>query len=331
MMHRWVLAARPAPDITDATLRYEEAPVPEPAEGEALVRNLYLSLDPTNRGWMNEAATYLPPVPLGDTMRGLTVGRVERSRSDALAEGDLVQGLGGFAEYAVAPAKTWTKLPPGVEPTLALGVLGHIGLTAYFGLHDVGQAKPGETVLVSAAAGATGSLVCQLAKHHGCRVVGVAGGPDKCAYLTRELGIDAAVDYKSGESLGKAIAAASPKGVDVFFDNVGGPVLDAALANLALRGRVVLCGAISQYNAAEVVGPRNYLNLIARRGRIEGFVVLDYLRRANEALAVLVPLVAAGKLRLRLDIVDGLENASRALRRLFDGTNEGKLLIRLTA
>lgn len=212
---------------------------------------------------------------------------------------------------------------------MALGVLGHIGITAYFGLLDVGKPKKGETVLVSAAAGATGSLVAQIAKLKGCRVVGTAGGPDKCAYLTDKLGIDAAIDYKNTPHLTKAIAEACPDGVHVYFDNVGGKALDAALANLAMRGRVVLCGAISQYNLEETVGPKNYLALLVRRGRMEGFIVLDYLARAPEAMAEMAPWVTSGKLELRLEIVDGLEHAASALRRLFDGNKKGKLLVKI--
>lgn len=325
----WILSKRPDPEITDETLKLEVRAVPEPDEGALLVRNTYLSLDPTNRGWMGEEPTYLPPVALGDVMRGITVGRVAMSRAPGFAEGDLVQGLGGFADYAVAPAKAWTKLPPGVDATLALGVLGHIGLTAYFGLLEIGKPEAGDTVLVSAAAGATGSLVCQIAKLQGCRVVGTAGGPDKCAYLTDQLGIDAAIDYKSTPHLTKAIAEACPRGVDVFFDNVGGAVLDAALANLAMRGRVVLCGAISQYNRTETEGPKNYLALLVRRGTMQGFIVLDYTSRAPEAAAAMMPWIAAGKLKLRLDIVDGLENAASALHRLFDGDKQGKLLVKI--
>ena len=325
----WILSERPDPNITDATLTLEERPVGEPEDGEVLVRNLYLSLDPTNRGWMGEEPTYLPPIPLGETMRGITVGRVEKSRSPELKEGDMVQGLGGFADYAVAPASAWTKVPAGVDPTMALGVFGHIGLTAYFGLLEIGKPKEGDTVLVSAAAGATGSLVAQIAKLKGCRVVGTAGGPDKCRYLTEELGIDAAIDYKNTKHLTRAVAEACPQGVNVFFDNVGGEVLDAALANLAMHGRVVLCGAISQYNEAAVVGPKNDLALLVRRASMEGFIVLDYTQRAPEAVAALLPWVTEGKLELRLDIVDGLEHASTALRRLFDGTKKGKLLLKI--
>ncbi len=325
----WILAARPDTNITDDTLKLEERDVPEPGEGEVLVRNTYLSLDPTNRGWMNDEAGYLPPLALGDIMRGITAGKVVKSNAEGFAEGDLVTGLGGFSDYGVGPAQGWTKLPPGVDETMALGVLGHIGLTAYFGLLEVGQPKEGETVLVSAAAGATGSLVAQIAKVKGCRVVGIAGGPEKCKFLTEELGLDAAVDYKNADNITKAIAEACPDGVDVFFDNVGGPILDAALANLAMRGRVVLCGAISQYNKKETKGPDNYLALLVRRGKMEGFIVLDYMSRAAEAAGAMLPWIQAGKLALKLDIVDGLESAAPALNRLFTGANKGKLLVKI--
>ncbi|MCB9594861.1 MAG: NADP-dependent oxidoreductase [Sandaracinaceae bacterium] len=323
----FLLEKRPDPDITDETLRLEERPVPEPADGEVLVRNTWLSLDPTNRSWMNAQATYLPPIPLGHVMRGITAGRVVASRFEGLEEGALVSGMGGFADYAALPGKSLTRIPDGVDPRAALSVLGHIGLTAYFGLLDVGRPKEGDTVLVSAAAGATGSLVGQIAKLHGCRVVGTAGSDEKCAWLTDELGFDAAINYRKTPDLTRAVREACPKRVDVFFDNVGGAILDAALASLAMRGRVVVCGGISQYNAKKVAGPSNYLALVVARGRMEGFVVLDYLPRANEALAALVPWLQRGELKSRYHVVEGLENAASALQLLFEGGNQGKLLV----
>ncbi|MFK7987993.1 MAG: NADP-dependent oxidoreductase [Sandaracinaceae bacterium] len=328
--HRaFLLHERPEPDLTDRTLKWVELPRPQPDDGQVLIKNEWLSLDPTNRSWMNEQATYLPPIPLGEVMRGITVGRVVTSRFDGLEEGTLVSAMGGFAEYGVVDGKTATPIPDGVDPRAALAVLGHIGLTAYFGLLDVGRPKEGDTVLVSAAAGATGSLVGQIAKLSGCRVVGTAGSDEKCAWLTDELGFDAAINYKTTPDLGAAVRDACPKRIDVFFDNVGGDILDVALANLAMRGTVVVCGGISQYNAATVQGPSNYLALVVIRGRMEGFVVLDYLSRAPEALAALVPWLQSGKLKQRYHVVEGLENAASALRLLFEGGNKGKLLVQV--
>jgi NADPH-dependent curcumin reductase CurA len=327
MNRQLLLAKRPSGRVDNTTLELVERPIPEPGDGQVVIRNLLLSLDPTNRVWMNEADSYLPAVEIGAVMRGIAAGRVVASRAKGFAEGDLVSGVTGWCDYAAIDASQVNKIPPGVPLSAALSVFGHIGLTAYFGLLEVGAPKKGETVLVSGAAGATGSLVGQIAKLQGCRVVGTAGGPDKCAWL-RDLGFDAAIDYKSAE-LNEAVASACPNGIDVFFDNVGGPILDVALAHLALRGRVVLCGAISQYNASEPKGPAGYLNLIPKRGRMEGFIVLDYLARALEAIGPLATWVQQGKLRYKVDIVDGLEQAPSALNRLFDGKNDGKLLVRV--
>ena len=325
----FLLEERPDPEITERTLRMVERDVPEPAEGEVLVRNTWLSLDPTNRSWMNAQATYLPAIPLGEPMRGLTVGRVVKSRFDGVAEGSLVSGLGGFSDYGVMSGKGASSVPEGLDPRAALSVLGHIGLTAYFGLMEIGRPEEGNTVLVSAAAGATGSLVGQIAKLSGCRVVGTAGSDEKCRWLTEELGFDAAINYKTTEDLSAAVREACPRRVDVFFDNVGGAILDAGLANLAMKARVVVCGGISQYNAPKVQGPSNYLALIVCRARMEGFVVLDYASRAGEALTALVPWLQQGKLKQRYHVVEGLENAHSALRLLFDGGNQGKLLVKI--
>lgn len=328
MNRQLLLAKRPSGRVDDSTLRLSEAPVPEPKEGQVVVRNLMLSLDPTNRVWMNEADSYLPAVEIGAVMRGIAAGRVVASRAEGFAEGDLVSGLIGWCDYAAMDADQLSKLPPDLPLSAALSVFGHIGLTAYFGMLEVGSPKAGETVLVSGAAGATGSLAAQIAKIQGCRVVGVAGGPAKCAMLREELGLDDAIDYKNA-NLHEALEATCPDGIDVFFDNVGGPVLEAALSHLALRARVVLCGAISQYNTDEPRGPASYLNLIAKRGRMEGFIVLDYIPRAAEAIGPLGRWVQEGKLRYKVDIVEGLENAPQALNRLFDGNHDGKLLVRI--
>ena len=318
--------------VEERSFRWSEEPVPElGADGEILVSNLVLSLDPTQRGWIARD-TYLPAVKIGDVMRSGAAGRVVKSRSPKYAEGDLVMGMFGWQDYAVAKtdAKSApTKVLPGVPLELAMSTLGMTGITAYFGLLEVGRPLAGQTVVVSGAAGATGSVVGQIARIQGCRVVGIAGGKDKCDWLIKEARFDAAVDYKS-EDLAARLRALCPAGIDVYFDNVGGDILDVALAQLAMHGRVVLCGAIATYNDAELrPGPKHYLNLLLKRGRMEGFLVLDYLPRAAEAVMQLWQWVQAGELKDRVDVMQGLENAPRALIRLFTGENQGKQLLRI--
>jgi NADPH-dependent curcumin reductase CurA len=324
------LAARPVGLPRESDFEIIERPIEEPREGQVLVENLYLSLDPAMRGWMDDRPSYMPPVALGDVMRGRTVGRVVESRTDAFAVGATVQGVLGWQRYALATAEELEAVPDEVPPTVALGPLGMTGLTAYFGLLDVGKPQAGETVLISGAAGAVGSVAGQIARIVGCRVVGIAGGAAKCRWLTDKLGFDAAIDYKAEQDLNRALRDACPKGVDVYFDNVGGEILNGALRCLNRRGRVVLCGAISQYNSTDpVVGPSNYLALLVQRARMEGFIIFDYRRRYGEGVKALGRWLEEGKLHYREDIVDGLENAPIALLRLFDGSNRGKLLIRI--
>jgi NADPH-dependent curcumin reductase CurA len=330
---QWLLARRPEGLVSSGDFQFVESPAPEPADGEALVKNLYLSVDPTQRGWM-AGDTYLPAVKIGEVMRSFAVGEVAESRHPAFKPGQLVQGLFGWQEWAIARPGTPsspTPVPSGVPVETAMSVLGLTGITAYFGLLDVGRPKPGETVVVSGAAGATGSAAAQIAKIAGCRVIGIAGGPEKCAYLTGELGLDGAVDHR-GANVGKALRELCPKGIDVFFDNVGGPILDMVLGQLAMRGRVVLCGGIAHYNdALPARGPANYLALVMKRGRMEGFIVLDYLARAGEAVTALSGWLRDGRLKDRVDVIQGLENAPAALLRLFEGKNQGKQLVRLAA
>jgi NADPH-dependent curcumin reductase CurA len=328
---QWVLKSRPSGMVEPANFELRESMVPEPADGEFLVQNLYLSLDPAMRTWLADVRSYVPPVQIGEVMRGACVSRVVESRNPGYEPGELVLGTFGWQDYAVSDGDGMfpvNKVPEGVAPTLPLGVLGITSLTAYFGLKEIGQARAGETVVVSGAAGATGSVAGQLAKHWGCRVIGIAGGSEKCEWLTGELGFDEAIDYKS-EDVSARLRELCPKGLDVFFDNVGGPILEAALANLARHGRIVLCGAVSNYNAEAPSGPRNYMNLLVRRARMEGFVVFDFMPRAAEALAEIVPLVTEGKIRYREDIRDGLENAPVALVDLYTGGNRGKLLVKI--
>jgi hypothetical protein len=326
---QWLLARRPDGAIKDSDFKLVETDAATPGAGEVLVRNLMLSCDPTQRGWI-AFDTYLPAVKIGEVVRSLGAGRVVASNNPDFAVGDIVSGLVGWQDYVVMnPKGQLNKLPPGAPLELAMSVLGPTGITAYFGLLDVGRPVAGETVVVSGAAGATGSVVGQIAKIKGCRAIGVAGGAEKCRWLTDESGFDAAIDYKS-ENVAARLKELCPKGVDIFFDNVGGDVLDAALARLAMRGRVVLCGGIANYNATEPPpGPKNYLNLVVVRGRMEGFLVLDYLSRAGEAVAALAGWVQAGKIKYKVDVQHGLENAPATLRRLFEGRNEGKQLLRI--
>ncbi len=330
MNRQILLAARPRGEITDDCFRLAEAPVPEPGRGEALVRNLYLSLDPTNRGWMNEQDSYLPAIPLGQVMRGGGVGRVVASNGAPFEVGDLVFGLVGWQDYCIAgPANPVTPVPPDVSPTDALSVLGITGITAYFGMLDVARPQAGETVVVSGAAGATGSVAGQIAKIQGCRVVGIAGGAPKCAWVTKDLGFDACIDYKN-EDVGARLDATCPDGIDVYFENVGGPILDEVLQRINQKARIALCGMISTYNdAVPPPGPRHLMQLVVQRARMEGFIVLDYAPRFPEAIAALSKWVEQGRIAHRVDVVDGLENAPRAIHRLFTGENTGKLLVRI--
>lgn len=328
---QWRLVSRPKGGVSTENLQWVEEQVPPLAEGEVLVRSVYLSLDPANRGWMNETASYVPPVPLGEVMRGIAIGTVVASRNPGFAPGDHVQGLLGWQEYLVTSGAGLNKLPPLPVPLIAhFGVLGHIGLTAYFGLLEVGRPKAGETLVVSAAAGAVGSLVGQIGKIAGCRVVGIAGSDDKCAWITAELGFDAAINYKK-EPVAEGLRRACPNGIDVYFENVGGAILDAVLGQVNQGARIPLCGLISMYNsAAPVPGPYAFGNILVKRVRVEGFLVMDFLDRAGEAIPKLLDWHLAGKLKYRTQIVPGLENAPAALSRLFDGSNTGKLVVQVS-
>jgi NADPH-dependent curcumin reductase CurA len=326
----WHLVRRPEGLVKDGDLELRESELPPLGEGEVLVRQELLSLDPTNRVWMNDADSYLPRLPLGAVMRGIGIGKVEQSRSAKYSPGDTVQGLLGWQKRYQGPAEGMTKLPPIPLPLEAhFGLLGHIGLTAYFGLVDIGKAKEGETLVVSAAAGAVGSLVGQIGKILGLRVVGIAGGGAKCAWLNDDLGFDAAIDYKSA-NLNQELKRLCPNGVDVYFDNVGGRVLEAVLNHINLHARIVACGMISQYNAQHPEpGPSNLGIIIGQRARIEGFIVLDFLSRAMEGALKLIGWHMSGRLQYRVDMVEGLEKAPEALNRLFSGANQGKLVVRV--
>ncbi|MCU0256309.1 MAG: NADP-dependent oxidoreductase [Vicinamibacterales bacterium] len=328
---RWLLTSRPEGRLSTANFTWDESPLPDLQDGQVLVRTLQLSLDPTNRGWANATATYLPPIPLGEVMRGIGLGVVEASRHPGFREGQLVQGLTGWQSYVVSDGRGFSAFDavPGLPMEAYLGLLGHIGATAYFGLLDIGQPKAGETLVVTGAAGAVGSIVGQIGKIVGCRVVGIAGGPEKCRWLTEDLGFDAAIDYKR-EPVQPRLRVLCKPGIDIAFENVGGDILDAVLANINLRARIVLCGLIAQYNdAVPPPGPRYLGNLLIKRARMEGFIITDYAARFPEAMAKLAEWAMAGKLKYRVDVVEGLERAPEALNKLFDGTNTGKLIVRL--
>jgi len=300
--------------------------------GQVLIKTLMLGFDPAMRGWLEDVRSYLPPVAIGEPMRASGVGQVITSRNPDLPEGALVQGLLNWQEYSVGdPAGMMPPrvLPDGVAPNMALSVFGTTSLTAYFGLLDVGEPREGETVLVSGAAGATGSVVAQIARLKGCRVIGIAGGAEKCAWLTDSCGLDGVIDYKS-EDINQRLTELCPGDVDVFFDNVGGDTLEAGINHMADFGRIVLCGAISQYNnEAPRPGPNNLMILVARRIRMQGFIVLDYLDRAEEAFANLANWVMSGDIVWREDIQEGFENVPATLQRLFDGRNQGKQLLKV--
>jgi NADPH-dependent curcumin reductase CurA len=327
---QWKLKARPTGLVSRDNFDFVEAEAPSPQAGEALVAVEYVSLDPAMRGWLNEAKSYVPPVGIGEVMRAIGVGKVVESNDAALKAGDFVTGMTGVQAFSSAPAKTWTKIDPSLLPLPRwLGIVGMPGMTAYFGLLDVGAPiEAGDTLVVSAASGAVGAVVGQIGKIHGMRVVGIAGGGDKCRYIVDELGFDAAIDYKHDDVRSK-LRAACPQGIDVYFDNVGGEILDLALANLRRKARVVLCGAISQYNSPSFVGPKNYMSLLVNRARMEGFVVFDYAARYAEAAAAIARWHKEGKLKAREDIVDGIAQFPDALNKLYRGENFGKLVLKV--
>ena len=328
--HQFRLAARPVGLPKRSDWNYTEEPARDPGPGEVLVKNHYISLDPAMRGWMNEGRSYIEPVKIGEVMRAGAVGKVVASQSPDYKPGDHVFGVLGVQEYATVNGKTLTKIDPNLAPLpVYLGALGITGLTAYFGLLEIGKPAAGETVVVSGAAGATGMVVGQIAKIKGCRAVGIAGGRDKCDYVVRELGFDACIDYKA-ENVLESLRRHCPQGINVYFDNVGGAILDAALACLARLARVVICGAISQYNATSAIqGPANYLSLLVNSARMEGFIVFNYASRYAEGVRELATWRAQGKLKTREDIVEGFQTFPETLLKLFSGENFGKLMIKV--
>jgi len=326
---RVLLASRPAGWVSEDNFRIDSAPVPQPREGEVLVKNLWLSLDPYMRGRMNEGKSYAARQEIGEVMIGGTVGEVIESKNPKFARGDQVLGMFGWQQYGLSDGKGLNKVDASRVPLPAyLGVLGMPGVTAWVGLLDICQPKAGETVVVSAASGAVGSVVGQIARLKGCRAVGIAGGKQKCEYVVKELGFDACVDYKAGR-LNDDLKAALPKGIDCYFENVGGEILDAALRRMNAFSRVAVCGLISQYNATEPYGVKNFQAILTNRIKVQGFIVSDRMELWAKALPELIGWVAAGKIKYRESITQGLENAPKAFIGLLKGENFGKQLVKL--
>jgi len=329
---QWVLRQRPRGLIQPGDLELIEAPVPELKDGEILVRTVYLSVDPTNRTWMNDAEGYLPAVPLGGVMRGLTLGVVEEGRSERFKAGDIVTtAAGGWGDYGVVKDSEASRAhrAPGLPLTANMSVMGMTGLTAWAGVTDVLKAQAGETLVISAAAGAVGSIAGQIARARGVRVIGIAGGPDKCRWLTEDLGFDAAIDYK-GEDVGDALDRLAPDGFEMNFENVGGDIMIAVFNRLKTHGRMAVCGLISAYNATRMPPSPNFSRIITHRLNVQGFLVLDYSARAREMVAEVGPLLASGQVKWKVHVDDGLEGALDSLNRLFTGDHDGKLLVRVS-
>ncbi|NNC50822.1 MAG: NADP-dependent oxidoreductase [Flaviramulus sp.] len=326
-----LLAKRPDGLPTLSTWKFEENKIPEPQEGEVLIKQHYISLDPAMRGWMREGKSYIPPVAINDVMRAGTVGEVIKANNNPkFKEGDFLSGWGGVQQYTVTNGDGYFKIDPNKAPLPKyLGIIGMPGMTAYFGILKVGELKEEDVVLVSGAAGAVGSLVGQIAKIKGCRVIGIAGGKDKCDYLVNELGFDSAIDYKN-ENVNSSLNQHCPDGIDVFFDNVGGDILDAALSNLRMHARIVICGAISQYNTtSKPKGPSNYLSLLVNRATMKGMVVFDFAEHYPEAIASYSKWLGEGKIKSKEDIYEGIENFHDTFLRLFSGEKLGKLVLKV--
>lgn len=331
---RWIFAQRPTARIEPSTFALQHSAIPEPKEGEALVRIAWLGIEPTQRNWLNANAGYTDSMQIGTVMKGAAAGQVVASRQPGLAAGTWVVGNLGWQDYAIVSTEGLhgiTQVPPGIEPRLMLGLFGSSGLTAYFGMTDIARPESGDIVLVSGAAGAVGSLAGQIAAIQGARVIGIAGGEEKGRWLVNDLGFDAAIDHRA-EAVSTRIHDLAPEGVNVFFDNVGGQILESALDNLALHARIVVCGGVSSgyTGIAAAQGPRNYMQLGFRRARMEGFIFFDYLARFPEAFGQLAEWYASGKLIYREQIADGLDQAPAALQGLFDGANIGKQVVRIT-
>ncbi len=325
------LTKRPVGMPDESTWTLETNPIPSPKEGEFLLKQEYISLDPAMRGWMNDVKSYIPPVQIGEVMRAGSIGTIIESKHPEFKVGDVVSGWGGVQQYDVSNGQGYFKVDANLAPMpVYIGTLGMPGMTAYFGILEVGKIKEGDVVLVSGAAGAVGSVVGQIAKIKGCTVIGIAGGPEKCKYLTETLGFDGAIDYKNGD-MKKELRALCPKGVDVYFDNVGGDILDLALTRIRRNARIVICGAISQYNNTTAVkGPSNYMSLLVNRATMQGMVVMDYAPDFGKAAMDMGTWMAQGKLKSKEDIYEGIENFRETFTRLFTGKKMGKLVLKVS-
>tara|TARA_B110000196_G_scaffold86116_1_gene74607 strand:+ start:89 stop:1117 length:1029 start_codon:yes stop_codon:yes gene_type:complete len=330
---QWLLSSRPKGMVSQKNFDWLESEVQTPKEGEFLVKNLYLSFDPAQRGWMEDKKSYVPPVGIGEVMRASSIAQVIESKNPDFKEGDIIQGIFGWQDFAISDGKgimNATHVPADIPITAPLSVFGITGLTAYFGLLDIGKPNAGDAVLVSGAAGATGSIAGQIAKIKGCKVIGTAGGAKKCRWLTEKANFDVAIDYKTAE-LDSTLQELCPEGINVIFDNVGGEFLNTSLLRIAQNARIVICGAISGYNEeVQPPGPSNYISLIIQRAKMEGFIVLDYANQFKEAVEELSTWVKEGKIVYQEDIAEGLENAPETLLRLYSGKNIGKQLLKVS-
>ena len=328
---QWILNNFPKGDIKDTDLVLKDSEIEDIKENEILIRNIYLSLDPANRGWMSGQATYVDAMKIGDVMRGGTIGIVEKSNHQKFAVGDYVNSMGGWQEYSVSNGKGVQIIPKntGLELNTFMSVMGMTGMTAYFGLLDITNPQPGETIVVSAAAGAVGSIVCQIGKIKGCKVIGITGSNEKGEWLTNDLKIDGFINYKI-EDLRSRLKELCPEGIDIYFENVGGPITEAVLNRMNVRGRISLCGLISGYNSETVVPGPAWGHLLIKRIKLQGFIIFDYQKRAMEAFQDIGKWISEGKIKYKNDIVPGLENASTAIKKLFSGENNGKLIVQIS-
>ena len=325
---KWILKKRPKGLVEESNFKFIEEELSELQDGEILIQTEYLSVDPTQRMWLTDMPGYLPPIQIDEVIRSGGMGRVIKSKNERFDEGDLVNGFMGWQTHLISDGKGFTKVPEVLPIPTMLNVLGLTGITAYFGLLDIGQPNEGDTVVVSGAAGATGSVVAQIAKIKGCNVIGIAGGEEKCGWL-EDCGLDHVIDYKATKAT-KELGRIAKDGIDIYFDNVGGPLLEAVLFKINLNARIVICGAISNYASTDMpVGPRNLSSLIVNRARMEGFLVLDYLDKADEARQELSRWLMDGKIKHREDIQEGIENCPNTLNRLFTGQNIGKQILKI--
>ncbi len=328
---QWILSSFPKGDIQDGDLVLQENELSELKDNEILIRNIYLSLDPANRGWMSGQASYVDAMQIGDVMRGGTIGVVEESKNEKFKKGEIVNCMGGWQEYLISDGKGVRAIPQntGFPLDSFMSVLGMTGMTAYFGLLDITDPQEGETLVVSAAAGAVGSIVCQIGKIKGCKVVGITGSDEKCEWLTKDLKLDGAINHKT-ENIRKRLKELCPDGIDIYFENVGGPITESVLSRMNIKGRISLCGLISGYNAESIVPGPAWGNLLIKRIKLQGFIIFDYYKRMMESFMDLSQWIKEGQIQYKNDIVPGLENAATSIKKLFSGDNKGKLIIQVS-